>query len=151
MGTDAAYMREWRKKNREKARAIQRKAQDKYRKENPEKVLEIQRKHYRQNPQLWKRWKARNPDKVKTYKARYRFLKKNNLGNFHSWMVRYYRYVQQNRCFYCNCDISKGYHLEHMVPLTKGGKHCWTNTCLSCESCNHRKGTKTHGEFMQNE
>lgn len=32
--------------------------------------------------------------------------------------------------------------IEHIVPLSRGGKHSWENIKLACFSCNTKKGTK---------
>ncbi len=38
--------------------------------------------------------------------------------------------------------------MDHMVPLSRGGLHCWTNVCLACPPCNLSKHDKTAEEFM---
>ena len=32
--------------------------------------------------------------------------------------------------------------VDHIVPLSKGGKHAWDNVQLACRSCNSRKGNR---------
>jgi 5-methylcytosine-specific restriction endonuclease McrA len=56
--------------------------------------------------------------------------------------------AQDGRCFYCREMLAKGYHLDHKVPLSRGGGHVPENGCLSCASCNHRKHTLTADEFV---
>jgi hypothetical protein len=34
-------------------------------------------------------------------------------------------------------------HVEHIIPLTKGGRSTEENLCLSCAWCNSFKGAKT--------
>lgn len=40
-------------------------------------------------------------------------------------------------------------HVDHLVPLARGGKHCVSNLCISCPTCNNRKFTKTPDEFRR--
>lgn len=39
--------------------------------------------------------------------------------------------------------------LEHLVPLSRGGKHCATNVALSHLTCNLTKSTKTLEELLR--
>ena len=123
----------------------------KYRFNNRNEVLQKQHAWYEKNCELLKKkakeWAKNNPDKVTEYNRKKKARKRNQLGSFAPWMVRYYRYIQQDTCFYCGVDISEEYQLEHMTPLARGGLHCWTNTCLACRDCNFHKHTKTVEEF----
>lgn len=77
-------------------------------------------------------------------------------GTFAPWMLRYYRFRQQGRCFYCRAEMLtqvKSCHpqkenLEHLVPLSRGGEHAWSNTVLACHQCNTKKGSQTLEEFL---
>lgn len=39
--------------------------------------------------------------------------------------------------------------MEHMTPLSRGGKHSWENVRLSCWGCNLSKNAKTADEFIE--
>ena len=43
--------------------------------------------------------------------------------------------------------ISKRASVEHVVPLSRGGKHEWGNVKLACLICNIKKGTMTEEEY----
>lgn len=124
-----------------------------YRFKNRAEVLQKQHEWYERNCESVKKkakeWAENNPIKVTEYNRRKKARKRNQFGSFATWMIRYYRVVQQDTCFYCGMDISEEYQLEHMTPLSRGGLHCWTNTCLSCRDCNFRKHTKTLEEFVE--
>ena len=48
-------------------------------------------------------------------------------------------------CQYCSTPYTKAnLTLDHVVPLSKGGKTSWTNIVAACKSCNGRKADKTH-------
>lgn len=60
-------------------------------------------------------------------------------------------FEQKGRCFYCSTPLSAERHLEHKVPLARGGAHALENVCWSCPPCNLRKSTKTAQEFLGQE
>lgn len=45
-------------------------------------------------------------------------------------------------CAYCKSPLTK-YHIDHVVPIAKGGLHVPKNWCLSCPDCNFRKHART--------
>jgi 5-methylcytosine-specific restriction endonuclease McrA len=53
----------------------------------------------------------------------------------------------QDDCYYCGCKLSD-YELDHRTALQTGGAHELSNLVKACPGCNHRKGTKSEGEFM---
>jgi 5-methylcytosine-specific restriction endonuclease McrA len=47
----------------------------------------------------------------------------------------------QYRCQYCGTDVQKRYAtLDHVLPVSHGGKSIWENTVCACGDCNSRKG-----------
>jgi hypothetical protein len=38
--------------------------------------------------------------------------------------------------------------LDHIMPISKGGSHSYTNTQCSCHKCNHAKGSKPLGQTL---
>jgi hypothetical protein len=51
-------------------------------------------------------------------------------------------------CAYCDCELSYGdIHIDHIVPLSKGGTNDIENLALSCKPCNLRKGARTPEEW----
>jgi HNH endonuclease len=56
--------------------------------------------------------------------------------------------VAQYRCEYCQTaqDISGAQmHIEHIIPLSRGGSADASNLCLACAWCNSYKWAHTHG------
>lgn len=39
-------------------------------------------------------------------------------------------------CQYCGAPAE---NVDHVVPRSRGGEHCWENVVASCKSCNSRK------------
>ena len=53
-------------------------------------------------------------------------------------------------CEYCKNPIEFGKdHLEHKIPLSRGGTNNYDNLCIACEHCNRMKYTKTVEEFLK--
>jgi 5-methylcytosine-specific restriction endonuclease McrA len=48
-----------------------------------------------------------------------------------------------NRCQYCGRKFSTSeLSLDHVVPISRGGRSTWENVVCACLSCNVRKGNK---------
>jgi|LGVE01.1.fsa_nt_gb 5-methylcytosine-specific restriction endonuclease McrA len=56
---------------------------------------------------------------------------------------------QNNKCYYCECVLVEK-HLDHYIPLSKGGANSIYNVVWSCPSCNLKKGAKDPIEFANN-
>jgi len=51
------------------------------------------------------------------------------------------------RCQYCGVrSPPRALTLDHVIPSSRGGKHCWTNVVAACPRCNDRKGRLTPRE-----
>lgn len=50
--------------------------------------------------------------------------------------------VYDNRCAYCGCCISEGYHWDHVQPLSEDGAHALENLAPACPRCNLSKGPR---------
>jgi 5-methylcytosine-specific restriction endonuclease McrA len=47
-------------------------------------------------------------------------------------------------CQYCQIPVNKKTAtLDHILPISHGGKTQWENTCCSCIKCNSKKGNNT--------
>ena len=55
-------------------------------------------------------------------------------------------YLRDNgQCQYCGCIVDrKESTLDHVHPISKGGKTVWENTVTACGPCNADKADKTH-------
>lgn len=52
----------------------------------------------------------------------------------------------QYKCLYCNQSFGRrDLSLDHVLPISKGGKTNWENIVAACQKCNGAKGDKTHG------
>jgi 5-methylcytosine-specific restriction endonuclease McrA len=52
-------------------------------------------------------------------------------------------------CHYCKAEIPFGRrHVDHAIPLARGGSHLESNLVIACSTCNLAKGTRTADEFF---
>lgn len=52
-------------------------------------------------------------------------------------------YRDKHRCQYCNRVLpQRELNLDHVVPLSRGGRSEWANVVTACVPCNSRKGNR---------
>lgn len=86
-----------------------------------------------------KKYRANNPDKVREWSST---RHKRKTGRLPKGTVKKLLQQQNNLCVYCECDISVKYHVDHIIPLSKGGEHKAENIQILCPSCNVKKSAK---------
>ncbi len=51
------------------------------------------------------------------------------------------------RCMYCGDQFPSGFlSRDHIVPISRGGRDCWTNVITACKRCNSHKGNRLLSE-----
>ena len=150
------YDRQWRKNNLDKRRETVRK----FKLKNPDKVYAWKRQWIKNNLDKYRETarKAyhRNPGAAIEKVQRRRSLKKGvtveRLPNGYQQVLLL---AQKFLCAgpHCRADISwdgkrKGYDIDHIVPLAKGGPHKLENLQLLCPPCNMSKGKKMMEEWL---
>lgn len=56
--------------------------------------------------------------------------------------------LQAGRCYWCGEPLPEtGWHVDHIIPLAKGGGNGPENICVACQPCNNRKHAKMPWEF----
>ena len=101
-----------------------------------------------------RKWCRENPDKRRATIERRRARMKGANGSFTSRDIKHLRRSQKNTCVYCglnpNCHgLLFSYHLDHIVPLSRGGSNNPENLQLLCSHCNQSKLDKTHEEYLE--
>lgn len=94
------------------------------------------------------RWQAANPERKRMH-ARMRIHRKRVQGGEKITLAQVQGILdaQKGKCFYCRKKLDE-YHIDHFIPLAKGGKHALSNLVVACPNCNARKHAKDPLEFM---
>lgn len=117
-----------------------------YRKEwvakNRQKRNEISRRYVKQNPQARKLTSS-----TSSRNRRSKILQCKNSHTVHDVLQIYNS--QSGRCAYCKKKVGTNYHVDHIVPISKGGGNGKENLQICCPSCNLRKNAKDPIDFAQ--
>lgn len=114
-----------------------------WREKNPDKILEATRKRQydpnrprdREYDRRYARaWNAANPEKRRLTQHKYRARKMaNKVGNV---TLEEARAILRRPCMYCG---ARAEHLDHVVPISRGGSHSVGNLAPACAQCNLSK------------
>jgi len=142
----------YREKNREALAAKQRL----YKEKNYDKIMEYRKNNKELAAKTFAKWqlankerrieyakayREANPDKRKAAYAAWRAAKKHNGGSYTKQDVENLMLWQNKQCYYCDDELLD-YHVDHYIPLSKGGKNDNTNIVLACPLCNLRKNDR---------
>jgi 5-methylcytosine-specific restriction endonuclease McrA len=164
-GRAAEASRSWRANNAENVAQSKRSARSR----NREKISQQEREYRIRNPDarksILKSWRMRNVARIAEYEKSYRAANKERLRAYNSTRKAIRRSIEEagiglgtllgwvkaqpKICFYCVTDCAESFHVDHFVPLAKGGAHVLTNLRIACAPCNLRKNARDPLEFME--
>lgn len=154
----------WAKKNRDRTRAAGRRyfarnraeciaARKAWGEANPDRVAAINAaSRARRRKSLSDRasaWAKANPDKARVIAQRKRARKRSAAGEHTAADTQAIRAAQRDRCGYCRARLQGAGHLDHIVPLARGGSNYSSNLQWLCQRCNLTKGTRDPIVFAQ--
>jgi 5-methylcytosine-specific restriction endonuclease McrA len=95
-------------------------------------------------------WDRANPEKCRLHCSKRRALKYDNtpineLLTETQWQTLLAKY--DGHCAYCGKEVKLT--LDHVIPLSKGGKHSIDNVVPACLHCNDSKGARTPEQWLQ--
>lgn len=112
---------------------------------NPDKVREhwerTYAKHREKHFARQRRWAQENPTAAAANRDRRRAKEFGAEGVYTKDDVRDLLATQGRFCRYCQSPLKK-FHVDHFIPLARGGSNWPSNLVLSCPSCNYSKGGK---------
>lgn len=104
-------------------------------------------KHREEKLAYAKQYQKDNPDKVRATKYKREKLKGDKYV-VTDRDIRRQRDIQKGLCFWCGDRIQK-YHIDHVMPLSKGGSHSIGNIVISCPTCNIKKNNRLPIDFIK--
>lgn len=87
----------------------------------------------------YRRWLAANPEQARAGGHARRARQANAEGRWTKYDIRRQYALQSGVCFWCDASIAGGYHIDHLIPLARGGSNWPHNLVLACPPCNHSK------------
>lgn len=143
------YNRKWREKNPDKIKE----QHIRWNLENPGKAKINSAKWRAENPEKQAKlsaiWQANHPEYMRAQKHKRKVQKKLSGETFTASDVIAMMNRQRGRCVVCRVDISKNYHIDHVIPLALGGSNGKNNLQLLCPFCNMSKKDRHPIVFMQ--
>ena len=122
----------------------------KKRKENPEKYREATRRWAKENPEKIRvrqaAYRKAHPELKRACESKRRAKKRNvSIGDEKEISKIYARAASKSpiRCYLCHKTVPHGKrHVDHVIPLAKGGPHASSNLAIACAACNMSKHDK---------
>lgn len=154
----------WMAKNKAKWAEYQRQWQQ----DHPGRCKAYTRAWAMRNPgrakEVWASWDERHPERRKQIGKLYRTrhpevavrtntIRRLRVGDFERYqplidsLVREVSRLPFVVCTYCRKRIEGKFHFDHIVPISRGGKHVRENLCVACVRCNLSKGPKLLTEW----
>jgi hypothetical protein len=144
-----AYTAKWNAANPEKLRA----KRDAWRQANPGKFKARSARWHLANKEAVNarsaEWRKANPEASRAHRRNRRARKLEVGGTLSSGLAAKLYGLQKGRCACCREPLGDDYHLDHILPLTRGGTNTDDNIQLLRATCNLQKHAKHPIDYMQ--
>ena len=123
---------------------------------NRESVLARHREWLAHNPpdrraafERTQRWCKDNPERTRALRKNAKHRRRaRTQGGIKASELRAWEAEQPKVCHWCGAECSD-YHIDHRVPLSRGGEHIHDNLVIACPPCNRSKGARCPIEFAR--
>ena len=163
------YQKQWRKRSKE----VMKKQSKKYQETHVEELKEYRKNYYLQNKEVL-------IPKMRRYNKKYYLSRKEEIDKKHRNYYKQNRFLAllrcrkrrankmqihkskytldeikclkdkfKNKCSYCRKE--KILHLDHFIPMSKGGPDCLGNIVPACKSCNSSKHNSDPMEWYKSQ
>lgn len=94
-------------------------------------------------------YRAAHPEVSRLGTRRYRARKVEAEGTHTDADIQAQYKRQRGKCYYCGVKVGDTYHVDHVVPLSRGGSDDPGNLVIACVSCNTSKSDKLPHEWAR--
>lgn len=118
-----------------------------YWKEHSQERRKYREQHKERDRQRRSWYYQSNPKRALLY-VRQRRARTNAAGGTHTLADVELQYQsQKGLCWWCGTAVGDNYHVDHRIPLSRGGSNAPDNLCISCAPCNLSKNNRMPWEF----
>lgn len=142
--TYRAASRRWYHENKERAREQARN----FRSRNPDYANNWWHANSDRTSQYWRNYVDRDPERARLKYRKARVKRLRVVGQHTAADVRAAYSAQNGKCWWCGEPVGDTYHVDHRIPLARGGTNNADNICIACPSCNLSKGAKLPHEWI---
>jgi len=94
-------------------------------------------------------YRAENRAKVAAWDSTKRAVRCGAEGRHTAADVHDHYASQEGCCYWCDVSVGDVYHVDHVIPLARGGTDWPDNIVVACPSCNVHKHAKMPEEWAQ--
>lgn len=105
---------------------------------------------WQEKNKLWQvAWRKANIEICRAYTRNRSARRKAAAGTHTASDIRDIMRMQRSKCAYCKDSLRGGFHVDHIYPLSKGGRNDRANLQLTCATCNTSKGALDPLDFAR--
>lgn len=144
-------VKQWQAEHPEELRQATAKYYDKHREEQRQKNAKYRAENKEKERRRVSQWNAEHREEYRAHRRNRHARKRNALGKHTANDVLAQYKCQHGKCYYCGKKAERDdqpYHVDHVIPLSRGGSNGPENIVIACYKCNLSKNDKLPSEWI---